>query len=126
MHEALGNLDANEGSVIRGVPIMCLDPDSADPLKRKSGAQVGDIAFVLGVLTTNHVRDNANLEVQKSTSPHLFFLPRLWGLVRILVQTQKRDNINVFSNTPHHHHTLAFRDDVHVFSNTTKCQGVVV
>ena len=30
----------------------------------KSGAQVGDTAFVLGVLTTNHVRNKVNLEVK--------------------------------------------------------------
>ena len=42
-----------------------MDPDSADP-QRKSGAQVGDAAFVLGVLTTNHVRNKVNLEVKYS------------------------------------------------------------
>ena len=30
----------------------------------KSGAQVGDTAFVLVVLTTNHVRNKVNLEVK--------------------------------------------------------------
>ena len=30
----------------------------------KSGAQVGDTAFVLGVLTTNHIRNKVNLEVK--------------------------------------------------------------
>ena len=47
-----------------GVPIIVLGSRLSRPTEAKSGAQVGDTAFVLGVLTTNHVRNKIDLEVK--------------------------------------------------------------
>ena len=51
-------------SAIMGVPIIVLGSRLSRPTEAKSGAQVGDTAFVLGVLTTNHVRNKVDLEVK--------------------------------------------------------------
>ena len=46
-----------------GVPIIVLESRQTQH-EAKSGAQVGGTAFVLGVFTTNHVRNKVNLEVK--------------------------------------------------------------
>jgi hypothetical protein len=55
-----------------GNPFIVLGSRLSRPTEAKVWSpdwQVGDTVFVLGVLTTNHVRDNANLESEYSVPP---------------------------------------------------------
>ena len=54
--------EAVSQSEIRGGPNHSACIQTQHTAGAKSGAQVGDTAFVLGVLTTNHVRNKVNLE----------------------------------------------------------------